>query len=970
MSAALDTILLDSGSFLEIAVEIDSAKRSDGTLRTWYCSTNNRETGAAETPANTEFFPFIRPGGSLGPLTQSLTEDVLFAGLAENSPGSLTLLQVGADSDQLSQMNDYVFAGYQVRIKIGRTTDLYASFVTYRTVTVNIDPIVQSTSEGIQASFSLSSALQRLIDEPIILKHHLGIPHCLQLKATATGVITATKQTVHDAKRFTIGMRFRFPAAPAAGSTRRLWTKSAADPTNDSHWFIRIGPTGALFLLATSASAPDIQYTSPSSLCDDRFHSFVYSRDDNLTAYIMIDGGEETTFTPLGTVNASNANLVTGAVSGTACVCYVMDQRFLDRYMTPDEARSYFSTRSAGDDLNVIGLWCYDDNTGAVVDDSSSTNANGAIAGVVNTDYAWAQSDLGEPEIAGTPYPVNVGNVLNAKAQLIDGVRERYRGNNDSTGWVGIGLDNQLVVRSQGTVLTGGGVDYTLPGGGNDGVFNTTSQEAEPLTYDLIFNSSAENLTYPSKTAERLLTQRTRITALANADPISLLCPWPAGYYTASETTAKQALADILGQSGLYYCENSLGSLHVDMMLPVTGYGPYSEACFDLRGQQNGYHFGNRAGASSNFTLCGWVKINLSDQTAFNFAAAGVGTIYFISKDNSSSGNYSLFFEAVGQDAGKLVFRTASVSLKSTTGALSAFGWYFVAGVFDDTNNIMRLYAAPRGGTLIEIGNVANAGTPTTNTDFLKIGGTNAYNWCSTQHMQVWNSAKSLAQLQALMATPPVGNESGLLAYIPGNEGENVPKEIVSNTTGTMLDTSALIQPQWAPKFTVNLNDTPTVKLSDFHHLNPASEIIVRYAKNRYPMTEADIDTGVSQSNRLALVKEWKDVRYENSVIRGRYKNSKKIEFNSLIVDQESAIRLLRVTKARFGTDNYIGSVKFAHPKDALLNISCLACGLAIGDEIGLIGPIPSQIQTQRCFKVVSVSPNLLKLENSIVICG
>lgn len=974
MSVALDAILNDVESVLEITVEIDSAKRSDGTLKTWYFSTHPRSTGGSETPANTEFLPFLKLGGTLGPLSQSLSEDIQFSGLAESNPGSLTLIQSVMDNDELSVLNDYVFAGYKVRMKIGRSTDLYAAFVLFRTATVSIDPTVQSASDGLHATFRLASVLKRMLEESLILKRYLGIPHCLRFLPTVTGTAVVTKQAVHDAKSFTVGIRFRLPSVPPTGTSRRIWTKAASTGiAANSHWFMRIESSGVLFFLSSSSLVADISYTGITNLCDNNWHSVIFSRDNATTAYIMVDS-VETSYTPTGQVDASNFGLFFGESTG-AIQMDLCDARMLDKYLTPDEARSYFSTRSSGDDLNVIGLWRFDDNAGSTANDYSATNADAVITGTINTNYAWKETDLGEPELAGQSYPLVIGNVLNARAHLIDAFRERYRGNNDSNFWYQTGVNLNLTVRSQGTVLTGGGVDYTAPATGGDGVFSTTSEEAEPVTFDLINNGTNEYTYYPSYVAYNLLSTRTRILSseISNVDPLAVLCPWPGGYHTDKDTTAEQALSEILGQSGMHYREDYDGSVYFDMLLPPTGYGPYGDPCLDLRGgQANRIVWGDIADISGSLTICAWVKLQVLDQTAYNWGISepNQGSMFIVTK-GGLSGNYTLWFQAIGVDAGKLKIRTAGTTLASPAGVMTSDSWYFVASVFDIAADTMKLYIGKKGGSLFEVASGTNTGAQSVNSQSLMVGDSGArFPWMSVAGVHIWSTTKTKTQLEALMTTPPVGNEASLSFYAPINEGSGNPLDVVSSTYGTISNVDPLdpngALPEWAPKLIVNLNETPSVKLNDFHHTHPAWNVITNFNKNRYPMENSDIDTGVSQNNRLALTRKGLDVRFESSTIKGRFKSAKKIVLDSPITDQESAQRLLRAILRRFGTDTYTGTLQFPSG----LNISRLACGMAIGDEIGLIATIPSQLQVARSFRVVAVAPNPLQLSTTIAIVG
>lgn len=969
MSAAVDAILADFDSIMEFTAEIDSAKRSDGTLKTWYFSTHPRATGAGDTPANTEFLPFLPLGGTLGPLSQSLAEDILFAGLAANNPGNLTVVQNNIDNDQLSSMNDYVFAGYEVRIKIGKVQDTSysTSFAIYRTAIVNIDPTVQLTSEGLQASFQLSSVVTRMLEEELIVNRYVGIPTCAEV-LTTTAVAQAAYFAAHDLKTFTLMYKVKISALPA--TNRNLIAKSAAGTNNN--FALNLNTTGVIESVVSFAGVSTSPHISATSLADNKFHIIVWGLLDKTTSYLMIDGEIISTYIPTASVDLP----AVGVRMARFLIGKHLDARLYNRYIDPDEAKSISSVRSDGQDLGCVGCWRFDDGgASTIVNDYSPTGADATWTGVLNTDYRWSETDLGEPELAGQLYPLNVGDVLNAKAHLIDAFRQRYRGNDGSQFWYQGSTNLILRVRSQGTLLTGGGVDYTAPADGGGGVFSMTSQEAEPVIYDLVNDGDDEYFHYPSHVAYNLLVNRTRVLGadISNVDPLLILCPWVSGFHTDRETTAKQALEEIIGNNGMHYREDDDGSIWLDMFLPPTGYGPYREPCLDLRGgQSNRIEWGDIADITGSLTICGWIKLQVLDQTANNWGVSepNQGSMFLVTK-GGLPGNYSFWFQAVGADAGKLKFRTAGTTLASPAGVLNNDAWYFTAGVFDDAANTMKIYVGRQGGSLFEVASGANTGIQSTNSLNLMIGDSgNRFPWMSVQHMQIWNAPKTKPQLEALMATPPVGNESGLVFYAPVNEGLGDPLDIVSQTTGTIsyaspLDPNGAI-PQWAPKLLVNLYETPSVKLVDFHHIHPVSDTIVKYAKNRHPLDNSDIDTGVSQNDRLALTREGLKVRLESKTVKDRFKNSKKIVLDSSITDQESAQRLLRVISTRFNTDRYVAVLQFPPG----LQISRLACGLSIGDEIGLIAPYPSQLWTPRAFRVASVAPNPLQLSTTVAIFG
>lgn len=962
MSTALDAILADFGSTLEITAEIDSAKRSDGTLRTWYTSTHIRSDAPG---ANPDFLPFIPLGGVLGPLSQSLTEDVLFSGLAKNDPGTLTLIQSNIDPDELSSMNDYVFAGYPVRIKVGRQSGAYSTFEVYRTVTVDIDPSVNLTQDGIVAEFQLASALGRMLEEDLIVGKYVGIPNCVTF-LTQTGR-AATAVAGPNLLSYSLSAKIRVAAAQA--STQTIFQKSVTGLNRN--WNIHLGSisggyAGKARFNASFGGINTVIATSSLSLADGKWHAIGCALLDKTTAYLMVDRVVVGTFTPTVSVDLQTVAMEVGFANFTP-IGSVCDVRVFDRYIPPDEFGSIIATRSTGE-LGCVHMWRFDDNAGATADDTGTGGLDMTIAGAINTDWKWDNSDLGEPELAGKNYPLVLGNVLNAKAQLISATGKKYRGNTDAIGWHTSTSNTTLVVRSQGTTLTGGGVDYTAPSDGGDGVFTTTAAEGQPVTYDLLNNGTAEELTYPSLLVQSLLTSRTRLTDISNANPMSLLCPWPSGYWTDEDATAQDALAEILGQAGMCYYEEPLGSLYLDFLLPPTGFGPYGEPCIDMLGKLNGGVFwGDVGDVSGSYTIAGWVKSNIADQTAYNFGGSepNVGTAYIISK-GGLLGQPAVYFQSIGTNVGKLVFYSHGTTLRTSTGAITPHVWHFFGCVFDDTANTIKIYLAPIGRTLVEVASGSNTLSPSTNTSGLTVGG-NGYPWISTQHVHIWGVTKTLADLQTLMATPPVSGAANLLAYVPMDEGGGDPVEVVSQTSGVISGSLAAQGfPQWAPKLIIDLDSTPSVTLSDFHHIHPAWKINVDYAKNRYPMTEADIDTGVSPSTRQFLTAKGKSAPFESTTIRGRFKHAQKITLDSAITEQKSAQRLLRTVQSRFGTDVYVGTLNF--PPD--LNISRLACGLQIGDEIGLTGSIPEQIQTPRSFRVVAVAPNLLNLSTTIAIMG
>lgn len=967
---SLDTILA-SGEMLEVVVEIDSALRTIGALKTWYYSTLFRETGSTDTPANTPMPQYL---SNVGPLAQGLSEDVLFSGLSTNDPGTIVLFQPLPDVDKLSQLNDYTFIGYQCRITIGlASSTLYTDFVRYRTVTIAAEPDVilanVNSVGGIQATFKLQSVLGKMLEEDLIVNHYVGIPHCIQA-LTTTFVATAPYISAYALSSFTISFKFKGTIAPSVA--RNLFTRVQASPLQ-INFAVQITTTGTIQLVVTIAGVSTTLQSSTVSILDDIWHTITWGLLDKTSSYLMIDENVINTVVPSDTIDTPTSGDIW---LGRFQLGKYLDCRLYNTYIPPDEARSIMAIRSGGDDSGVAGLWRFDDNAGGVANDYS-TNANDAVlTGTINVNYSWQPTDLGEPELAGRPYLIVIGEVLNVMAQLIDSVRNRFSYNDGGTS---PGTDSGLAVltvRSQGTVLNGvGGADYTyLTGASADGVIAMTAAEAEPITFDHLSTGTSEEVMYPAQVANNLLTTRTRLTS-SNIDGVqvgalNILCPWLSGYFANTDTNAQAALQSILGHSGLNYYEDSMGLFVPDFLLPPMGYGPYNEPILDLRGKPDNYvYWPEDVDAAGSITLATWFKTSQLDQTTYNLGGAepNSGSFFLISK-GSAGANYALYYQSVGVNSGRFAFAVGGTILYSPPGlVIEANKWYFISSVFDyePGNSTLIFYAAEFGSSLVLASSVTTSANPVTDDLQIRIGASNHYCWGAVQHVQIWGVAKTLSQLQALMNTPPIGNETSLLFYAPINEGMGNPLNAVTGSSGIINGT-----PQWAPKLLVNLNDTPSVRLIEFHHLKPVYDAKVQYAHNRHPMTDSDIDTGITGDSRIALKREWKTALFNNPTIRSRFKDARKIVLNSSITDRESAQHLLRALADRFGTDQYIGVLEFTNDPEGSLNISRQACGLKLMDEIGIIGAIPSQISVARSFRGVSVNHNPITLSTTIGFTG
>lgn len=983
----VEQILASYSSQVEVAVEIDSAKRSDESLRTWYYSTRLRETGAAETPANTTFFPFVK---SLGPLSQSLAEDIQFRGIAENNPGSIVLVQTVVFPDYLSQMLDYTFSGYEVRIKIGLTTDLYADFATYRTTTVSPDkePDIVLAPEGVKATFALAGALARTLNEVLTVKRYVGNPHCVK-SLTSSGFISRAHSAIYDLTSFTLCGRFRIPTAGIAGaSISDLSRKYTAAATN-SNWQVSIGHASSgiphkLRARLTVAGALTT-LTSTDTYNDNLWHDWVFACKGGTLIYAMVDGD-----TPLESTISGNPNTQTTSIfmGGDFSGGFQHQLKIYNYYMEPAQARVAVGTLTSGDP-GLIADWRMDDNTGSTVNDYSASNLDATIAGTVNTDWKWEASDQGDAELAGTQMIAIHGKVFNVQAQYHDTNRERIRIDDGSLYEIANSLAT-FQIRSRGTLLTGGGTDYTLPTGSNDAVVPLTAQEDEPVTFSLLSNGTDDSKFYPTEIVRRIIDERTTITISAydiyQSSSLSIQCPWVSGYVLAQSDTLQQALQAILGESGFCYYEDRDGLLVPDFLTLPMGYGPYDEPVLVLdRRADSGVEFAETVsgtgdiGATDSCTITGYIKTTVNIQTPTNIGGGepNFGSLFLVRKGT----NYYIYFQSVGPNAGRFVFTIAGTTLYSPVGLILPNRWYFVAGVFDTAANTSKIYVgdlftAPNvvvgSGSvyLNEVVSAANTGAPAPNNEPITVGsGSDSYyNAHAVQHISVWSTAKTLSELAEIMITPPVGNEADLKAYIPGNEGAGNPIEAVSGVVGTYKANAFTVDAVWAPRFTVDLEATPSVKLKEFRHLTPRSEVIINYKKNHKPFTDADLDTGVTQAVRQELKAPHLTVSTNDTDLKSVYKGAKQTTLDSPLADQTSAQKLLEAIDDRTGESIYIGLLEF--PAEAELNVSRLACSLRLMDEIAVKTPIPIQLIDGKCFKVISVNHDPITLSTTVGFWG
>lgn len=930
---SLETLFSDAEATLDVAVELSSINRAMGTATTWKASRLGVYSSEALPPDLV----------GLGPFNFALQDDLTFGGLASQTFGTV-VLDDKSHRGRYDTLGDYTFAGRAAVIKVGRRTDAYSAWETYRTCLIDGEPAVS----GFTASFQLQTALGRLLHEPLEVDRYVGVPTCLR-HMTTTGIATAARIAAYDLYYFTVILRFRKVAAGAPSGNVILCRKRVSD--TNANWNIRLLATsGAVNFNGSSGGvANNVNLNNSTNYADGEWHTVVCSHQGQWQAYIMVDDTVTAEDTSVGLPDLAVADLQFGVLNNSADDTEICMVALFNRFMPADEARALSSTRLDGSEVGCVGLWLCDDNAGSSANDYSSSANDAAIAGVLNTDHSWQPTDLGDPELAGTPMPMPLGAPFNASAQLIDQARERYRISDQA---VSVGT---VALRSRGTALTLT-TDYTNEG---DGAYKMVAAEDEPVTFDVTSSGSSHRT---GTLIADTVAARSRVTASSidelQADAMAALLPFVLGFHTDSEISAASLLAEMWATLGGAYYEDAASDLFLDFLLPPVALGPYSEPCLDIRGKAgNDVNFGAIAGTAGSHTVAAWFKSHGSSR----FAIVGAGVNYQLVVGSGSgavtvTGDEVCFYHQIGISVPDLV---------GPPGLIQPGVWYFVAGVLDNTAKTRSLYLGPRGGTLNLIGSDSGwTGSPTNLGDALFVGleeGNTLNTWASISHVQVWHTTKNLAALQALMTTPPIGNEANLAMYAPITEGSgSTVSEKVASGVGTIEGTCA-----WAPRLSVSLDQTPSARLTEVKRASPVWKSVVRYARNWTVMSSADIDSGVSQANRIKYMREWRDVTLRSETVRTSYLHARELPLSTCLAQRVDAQRLAALMMYRHSTDRMMGILHLP----GRLAVSRRALALNFGDEV-FVTSSRHGLSSGRSFRVVGMKPNLFEQSVQLALWG
>ncbi len=218
-------------------------------------------------------------------------------------------------------------------------------------------------------------------------------------------------------------------------------------------------------------------------------------------------------------------------------------------------------------------------------------------------------------------------------------------------------------------------------------------------------------------------------------------------------------------------------------------------------------------GSEDQITLCDDPEFQIGDPFTVEAwinasawkAAAWQGSI--VTKDGATGIGFAL---RAGNN-GTLDFvmgTTAGWQSAQSTAIMNTNQWYHVAAVVADGSISVYINGAPEGSQTY-------AGAPITGNSPLTIGESSGFPgrvWAGViDEVRVWNIARSEAELNAVMATPLTGTETGLVAYLPMNEGAGATTANLLGCDGTF---GGGLSDAWVDGFSLASTDIGVTKIT------------------------------------------------------------------------------------------------------------------------------------------------------------
>ncbi len=935
--AGIASWALDSDSQIELTAELEVYDPLSQNNETVLVSTRGRYTDARDYPAAAEMPPLLLDAGAL---TIRLAEDLLF-GAAEQSLGRVQFLNA---RNQLSYLLDRTASGRKLTVRAGLAGwESHRWFEPIYTALVEGEPAVDDTVD------ITLQAPDRMLEQNLAAGRYVGIPTCLALDGAGH---EAPHVASYDLTRLLLSYRFAFDTTPAVDTGL---TKSTSLTADNFSLFVEAG-TGAVVARASSggvSSVVTLRSAAGINYADGSFHLAALGIDETSRAYLVVDGAIVAEMEPSGAVDTPTAAISLFGWDGGR----IFDIRLLAYCPAEEEVQSLLAARPMGDDPGAVGLWLCDDGLGDEATDYSPTANNIALAGTVNVNYTWTATSAGEEEQAGSQIQIAAGAVFNAPALLIDRNRQRFRLSDGA-------LPGVVTVRSKAEVIA----TWTDVG---DGVIEFPDVTSEPVTFDHGATVGADdNHLRLATVLEELMSERMGLDE-STYDPIATralnaILPHNVSFFTDQEMTQAQAMQTLL--AGLaHYRQDRDGRLLPGVVLPPVSPGPVpGEAVLEFLGTEgrSRVSWATTTGdvPDGPFAIAFWVKTFARDRWTVLGDESEAFPSYAAIASNISPDAGGYYIGLYRAAAGSIGFRfpwLAGVYFVMPAGTIDWGVWTFCACRWDGIT--IRLYAGKQGGQMVEVFRTLTTGTQFAAAQGLDLGGrwtelSQGSLWGSIAHYQVYNTAKSVGDLQAVMdAGSQDPADPDLLFYAPISEGAGrQAMDLVSASSGTIWGC------RWAPRMVFDFRAGFSRAKVKAKRLRPAWDGIVEWLINYKPLQDADIAAPVSAADAAARKRASRRDHAPSSTVRAAYRDAREVNVTTALVDREAARQTARDIRFRFDPGRI---------QAALADAPRAALALQPGDEIWIYYPRIGSSQGA-AVRVVGITPSLRTLRTALDLWG
>lgn len=893
---------------------------TDEIERKWTVTPNyTLATGPSDYPPNQPFLLILKDPGSVG---MRLEGDVEFAGLELRTAQSITLDNTpgGGGQGPADDWVDRSFAGFPVIVRAGEVGQPHRAFEVVYPSVVNKEPDVGP--DTVTATVNPAGAV---LDETLEVRRYLGIPTA-PMMLTNTGKVTAPYIAAYDVTSFLVFGWFIIPAATPQFQVLAL--KELSGTNRNIGVFMVPGPDpneGKIFVQVSIGGATTTFHLSPEAYDDGVRHSFAWGLRDEAESYLLVDDEVVSEFTPPGSVDTQAAPFVWGALMASQGMEFGVG--LVGEFRTPDQARSLLAARLTGEEPGVEGYWPGDDLTGAIMTDYSPNANHGTLAGTDGIDYLRSPTDAGMPEQAGRPMPLTLGVAYNARAELQDSIRNRFR-TNDRDNPAG----TDLAVKARGLLITGGGADYTDVG---DGVVDMATPQSEPVTFDLdpVAGAEAQSLHVPRVVGDAIALRRRLGPDRIDADAFAALrqlLPYRGGAaYREPPTVA--ALMKLLGALGAHGRLDRDARQACGALLPPLNPGPYGQgSLLELLGFPNRgvtFYQGNASGmfdlkptTNTSYTLAAyiWIGGSVKDASVSSSFTYFPGGSTIVDRCGASATGYYLGID--GRD-GFLIWGQPGV-IGATSGLhylklpakLKPWTWYAVVGNVDESANTRELHAVESGAFGAAVSeSITGASVMANAVEPFRVGHGPRGGFAGGIHAVVGSAAKWLGgELIGYSITKP---SIGSTVYPPWwfanlDEGAGDSSVAYINSVGGATVEGRIEGAAWRPRLVLDFRATATQEFSGLRRFRPVWRADARYKLNTSPVTGADVSSGVSTADRVALGAPFLSQPDSDRDIRDDYRQARELALETPLAASDAALETASRVRTRFDPEARSGEAK------------------------------------------------------------